>query len=252
MNSKNIDVKLFGRKVTISDLKKLEKIGAGHDGVVYRYGDLALKYLKYDIEHRKEKNLMTFDKISYLMENLDLHRIIAPNDILLDGDGIYTGYVMPFIEDLHSKKKENTAEYRTPGSYLILDLLYAIADLKNDFEQLTENRVIAKDINRGSYIYAKDFLHLCDMDKYIIRNQKDSYIRNQNLNMLNFVLAKFLLYEMQKSDIYTRNDSKTLSNWVKKSSNSRTFIDELIKDMGNNYHEPISEYAEYKVKKLIK
>ena len=65
-------------------------------------------------------------------------------------------------------------------------------------------------------------------------------------------MLNFLFYEMQKSKIYTPSDLKVLKNWVKKSSNSRTFIRELSNEMGTDYNQPISEYTEYKIKKLVR
>ena len=252
MKIENIQVRLPGNRVVIDNIRSLEKIGAGHDGIVYKYNDLAIKYLKYDIESRKEKNLMTFDKVNYLIENLNMIRITAPTDILLNSDGIYVGYAMPFIDDLSSNKKIGTKEYKTPGSFLYWDLMHAIGDLTSDFEQLTASKIEAVDINRGSYMYASDFMYLCDTDKYKVKNKISSSVDDVNLRNLNFTIAKFLFYEMQKSKLYTLDDLKILKNWVKKSSNSRTFIRELSNEMGTDYNQPISEYTEYKIKQLIK
>lgn len=252
MKFDNIQVRLPGNRVVINDIKSLEKIGAGHDGIVYKYKDLALKYLKYDIELRKERNLMTFDKVNYLIENLNMNRITAPTDILLNEDGIYVGYAMPFIDDLSSDKRIGTKEYKAPGSFLYWDLMHTIGDLTSDFEQLTASKVEAVDINRGSYMYASDFMYLCDTDKYMVKNKISSSVDDANLRNLNFTIAKFLFYEMQKSKIYTPSDLKVLKNWVKKSSNSRTFIRELSNEMGTDYNQPISEYTEYKIKKLVR
>ena len=95
-----LSVTIAGTSEVISNIYELEKIGAGHDGYVYRFNDRALKILKYDIKLRKEKRLMTFDKAIYFRNKLNLERIVHPIDILLDEDGIYTGYVMKYVDNL--------------------------------------------------------------------------------------------------------------------------------------------------------
>lgn len=249
---KTLPVRLVDLKMTIPNIYELEKIGAGHDGVVFRYGDFALKLLKYDILERKEKNLMSYDKANYFSENLHLERIITPIDTMLDADGVYTGYVMNYIDDVSSKQKKNTPDYKEPGMFKIWDLLYAIAELEKDFSCMTKNHVMAKDINRGSYLYSSSFMHICDTDKYIISKNQSSDVYNQNISTLNFTIAKFLFYEMQKSKNYDKNKLKILSNWVKKACNSRTFLMDLYKEISVDSQIPISEYADYKVKQLTK
>ena len=90
---KNLDIRMpifmSNVSVKIPNVFELKRLGAGHDGVVYRYDDLVFKLLKYDIDLRKQKDLMTFEKAYYFMENLDLKRIAQPIDILFDSDGVY-------------------------------------------------------------------------------------------------------------------------------------------------------------------
>ena len=64
----------------IPNIHVLEKLGAGHDGIVFRYGDKALKLLKYDVTLRRKKGLMTYDKAIAFSDNLDLRRITNPID----------------------------------------------------------------------------------------------------------------------------------------------------------------------------
>ena len=51
-----LSVTIAGTSEVISNIYELEKIGAGHDGYVYRFNGRALKILKYDIKLRKEKS----------------------------------------------------------------------------------------------------------------------------------------------------------------------------------------------------
>ena len=45
---------------------------------------------------------------------------------------------------------------------------------------------------------------------------------------------------------------KVLNNWVKKSSNSVSFIKDLTSEIGSSFNEPISEFASHKAKVLLR
>lgn len=224
---------LRGNLKVIPNVYALEKLGAGHDGLVFRMGDKALKLLKYDVEHRKTAGLMTFQKAIYFKDELDLKRITKPIDVMLDVDGNYTGYVMDYLEDVTAVKRKGTPIYKEPGDFTCGDLVKATYDLTDDFEKMTKKNVIAKDINRGTYIYSYDFMHLCDMDKYEYGIEK-SIADDMNKRMLNFAIAKYLYYEMLKANQFDKGQLKVLSTWVKKSCNSRTFLKDLEKEIGRD------------------
>lgn len=233
---------------TIPNIYDLEKIGAGHDGIVLRFGDKALKILKYDIAVRKTKNLMTFEKAVYFQDEFDFNRIVQPTDTLLNKDGVYIGYVMDYLDDITLCKNKDSLFYQQPGDFTCDDLIRSFYELNDDFDALTKKKVAAKDLNRGSYIYTADFMHLCDMDKYLM----NCFGANDlNKKALNFAIAKHLYYEMLKTNSFDKQQLKQLSNWVKSSSNSRTFIRDIEKDVGYNYNLPIKEYAKEKVKTII-
>ena len=237
---------------SIPNVYELERLGAGHDGMVFRYNDKALKILKYDINLRKERKLMTFEKALYFKNNLNLKRIEKPRDILLDSVGVYTGYVMNFLDDITLDSKKGSPIYKQVGDFSCGDLIYVASELEEDFNELTKNRVLAKDINRGSYIFPADFLHLCDMDKYDILSNKSLGADDLNKRALHFTIAKLLYYEMQKTGNFDKLELKQLSNWVKKCSNSRTFLHELdMEARASDYSCPIGEFSKQKVKKII-
>lgn len=220
----------------IPNIYDLEKIGAGHDGKVYRYGKKALKLLKYDIDIRKVKKLMTFNKAIFFRDQLSLKRIEKPIDIILNEDGIYIGYVMNYLEG------ENDI------SIFGLDSLQRVVeDLTEDFNELTSHNIVAKDINRGSYIIAKDFIHLCDTDKYSLTTSHT--IDRQNNRMLNFVIAKYLYFQMiQYTD--DKETRKKLIAWVKKSTSDSSFLSSIYKELQDNPKETVVEYAREKAKIL--
>lgn len=239
----------------IPNIYDLEKVGSGHDGLVFRYQDKVLKLLKYDIETRKIKNLMTFDKAIYFQKKLKLKRIAKPIDTILDEDGIYTGIVMEYLDDVTNEKKKETPRHKETGNFTCGDLVCSILDLEEDFNELTKNKVQAKDLNRGSYIYTTDFIHLCDMDKYVIKASSSS-VDDLNRRTLNFVIAKFLYYEMVKQNHFdskvNKEELRKLSQWVKINCNSRTYLGEMVEEVKSDYHMPLSEYATYKSKSILR
>lgn len=124
----------------------------------------------------------------------------------------------------------------------------ATSELEEDFNDLTNNKVCAKDINRGSYIYTDNFMYLCDVDKYSIGGQG---IEDLNKKAVNFTIAKFLFYEMIKEANPDKQQLKQLSNWVKKQSNSRMFLKALRNEIRNDNDTLIHEYTKSKVKTII-
>ena len=229
---------------TIQNIYDLERLGAGHDGFVFRFEDKALKLLKYDFQQRKEKGLMTFEKANYFQQELQLKRITQPVDVLLDIDGNYAGYAMDFLYDVIKSEEKNI------GDFTCEELVISSRELEEDFNLMTKKGVKAKDINRGSYIISSDFLHLCDMDKYEMFLQPHK-IEDLNKSALNFAIAKILYYEILKLTNVDNQERKKLLNWVKRNSNSRNFINYIESEIGNEKQTPISEYAKHLSKQLI-
>lgn len=229
----------------IPNIYELKKIGAGHDGEVYKYKTQVLKLLKYDLETRKRKQLMTFDKALYFQEELNLKRIVKPTDILLDSDGNYTGYCMNYLNDLSKKTPNNNI--KTIGDYSIEQLISSILDLRKDFNNLSKKNVVGKDINKGSFLLTKDFLYLCDMDKYQMNVLSAKNLNDRNLN---FVVSKLLYFEM--FDFIDKQDRKTIINWIKFCCNDKNFIDNLLKELSNETINSVHEYTVKKSKILLR
>ena len=236
--------------IVIPDVTELEKIGSGHDGIVYRYGDKVVKVLKYDLATRKDKGLMTFDKAVTLADEFDGKRFVKPEDILLDEDGSYCAYSMDFLDDVTLEKKKGTPKYKEVSSFTCGDLITAISELKLDVEELNRLRIFIKDINRGSYIFTNDFMHICDMDKFQRLAGTIHTTKDMNRKALNFIIAKFIYFEILKKKNPDKEQLKALNAWIKKSSNSSTFLDGIEREIGTNYSSPIGEYIEEKAKSL--
>lgn len=232
----------------IPNIYQLQKLGAGHDGEIYKYKNLVLKLLKYDVQIRKSKGLMTFEKTIYFQEELCLRRITKPIDILLDNDGIYVGYVMNYLEDLSNSKLNTKSVRKTIGDYTLEELICVISDLIVDFETLSNKKVVGRDINRGSFILTEDFLHLCDMDKY---QNAASNARDLNKRNLNFVISKLLYFEMMNFDFVDKMERRKLIEWIKCCCNDSDFIFSLLKEITNDNSVNIHDYAVKKAKKLL-
>lgn len=242
-------IRMCNSYTLVPSLASLDKVGAGHDGIVYRYGDLVIKALKYDIDVRKTKGLMTFEKAAYFVNNLHLNRIAQPIDILLDSDGIYIGYVMRFFDDV--TKDKDSPYYQTTGEFLMSDMYRSVNELEEDVHQLSSKRVFINDLNRGSYIYTKDHLIMCDMDKFsILHSSKNPTIHN--INALSFFISKNLYYEMVTSGLFTKDELKQLIRWVKESSNSSSYLQDVRRDCLSDPNYPIGAYAREKGKMLVR
>lgn len=239
---------LVNNKITVSNIYNLEKLGAGIDGIVFRYHDLALKLLKYDISERKKNNLMTFEKIRYFEQELDLKRITMPIDIMLDADGVFAGYAMKYLDDVTIDKNKDSPIYKRPGDFKCGDFVYAIMEFYDDFEQLTKKRVLPIDINKKSYIYTQSYVYLCDIDKYQIA---DTNIARINRDTLNYIVGKILYYTMMDIRNYNKDELKQISKWFKQSIHCNNFIAKIINEIGSNYNTTMSEFSMNKVKHII-
>lgn len=237
----------------IPDVFALERVGAGHDGFVYRDGDVVYKVLKHGIDGRKERGLMSFDK-AMNFQTLDVNRIIKPDDVLIDEDGVYAGYVMHYYEDL-SKKDDDGVVKKQIGEFTVEDFLTSVSELCDDVSELTKRGIVIKDINRGSYIFSSDFLHICDMDKYFLNRGQALRI---NWNQLNFIVAKLMYFEKMEREGYFKDNefaneiNKRMNKWVSKSANASNFIRTLETELnGSNLNSPLSEFVDFTFQKII-
>ncbi len=233
----------------IPNIHVLEKLGAGHDGVVFRYGDRALKLLKYDVTLRRKNGLMTYDKAIVFSDNLNLRRITNPIDTFSDIDGNFAGYVMNYLDAVDIPQKKGTSLYKRPTEFTCSDLFDSILELALDFEDLTDNSILVSDVNKGSYIYTKDFLHLCDMDKY--QRYFSGDLAGKNNTTFNFVISKMLFFMMQYDNEFSSQEKKQLFAWVKNCTNSPVFLNTLLEEVHEKKDESIGEFVNIKVKKIL-
>ncbi len=236
----------------IPDVFSLERVGAGHDGFVYRDGEICYKVLKHGIEGRKEKGLMAFEK-AMQMQQFNVKRMIKPSDVLIDEDGVYAGYVMPFHDDLTKQQDDGTVRKQI-GDFTCGDFLMSVEDLYDDVAELTRRGYVIKDINRGSYIFSADFMHICDMDKYFLDRSRALQV---NWGQLNFIAAKMMYFEKMEREGYFKDNqfakeiNKRMNKWVSKCSNAKDFIRQLETTLGSEFHTPLREFTDFTFEKII-
>lgn len=241
-NMKVKKLKFNNRMITIENYKMFKKIGGGHDGIVYEYHNQALKVLKYDSSKREQNNLMTLEKVKlFIKNNHRFKRVILPNDFLIDDNDIFSAYTMELIHKINNDLVPN---------FLIEVFLKSAFELKEDFYILNELHVEVKDINRGSFLFDNNFFHLCDCDKFLI-HKSQAKIAPLNLRNFNFTIAKILYFEMIKI-IDDKSNRKKLIKWIKTCVNDTKFLEHLEKELISYSNEPISEYTNYLIKKIIK
>lgn len=233
----------------IDNIFELEKIGSGHDGIVFRFNNLALKLLKYDITLRKDKSLMTYDKAIAFMNRLYVKRTTKPLECMFDEDGIFCGIVMDYIFDVTSSK--DLSLRRDSGDFTCRELLECVYDLYDDFSSFTESGILVEDLNRGSYIYSYDYVHLCDMDKFKILSTSSHNIYDNNINKFNFYIAKLLYFEMIKDKSLSKEDLRQLSKWVRQVSNGRNFILSLEKSIGTLDDTKVGDFSKSMCKSIL-
>lgn len=151
---------------------------------------------------------MTLEKFETL-KDVKTKRIIMPEDAFYTEDDEFAAYTMPFV---HDYCKETGALNISPGDFYYGDFLDAILDLEQGFEELNKAGVVAREINRGSFLYDLEFLKMCDIDKYQIGVKRPNEL---NRNMLNFIIAKVIYYQILEEGA-NKEKLKALNNWIKK------------------------------------
>ena len=147
-----------------------------------------------------------------------------PEDAFYTEDDEFAAYTMPFV---HDYSKEIGALNISPGDFYYGDFLDAILDLEQDFEELNKAGVVAREINRGSFLYDLEFLKMCDIDKYQIGVKRPNEL---NRNMLNFIIAKVIYYQILEEGA-NKEKLKALNNWIKKTCQSSNFVPDLKKKL---------------------
>ena len=68
---------------------------------------------------------------------------VYPAVFMKDSEGVYTGYVMEYLDDVTNPKKKDSPIYREPEDFSCGELINSIHDLIEDFNELTRKNVLA-------------------------------------------------------------------------------------------------------------
>lgn len=208
-----INFDYWNKHIAIDNVHALEKLGAGHDGIVYAYDDLALKIFK------SEKILAYKSALAF--SDLTLKKVVGPCGIIFDDNGAYCGYIM--------KKINKVSDDVSLDAFKPEQMVHSIVDLKSDFMGLSSKGIVAEDINNGSFLIDEDsFLHLCDVDKYVFSN---SSVSARNKQRLHYAISRFMVSHMP-----SLSDSQK-ATYVRKSTTDPEYLRslEMILDGSNNY-----------------
>ena len=77
-------------------------------------------------------------------------------------------------------------------------------------------------------------------------------VRDLNVQALNFLIAKFFLYEIQKMPDVTEADKKVVAQWVKRSISSKNFLDKTREEIACVPDATISQYLDIKKDMILK
>ena len=145
------------------DLKKMDKLGSGTFGVVYRYDDsLALKVynpqvktmfgsLKDNPQLKRRKRALKIKRIDKKIEYSDLVKD------LLYIDGVYSGIVIPYYNGTTLNHMMNAP----------LELKIDVSNqLVRNFKELTDHNIYPMDIKLNNIMYVDGEVKLIDLDDF--------------------------------------------------------------------------------------
>lgn len=221
---KNNDIKL--------DTSTLKQIGAGCEGKVYSYNDIAIKV---------HNNNLIKTKLSYnlvkIFKNIDTKRILLPREAIFINDGNkieYGGYTTKLVPNF--KRKEKLRELSSEQIYKEIEIL------KNDIRILSENKICIDDLNVKDNLVFNDKLYFVDPGSYYIDNNN---VFSENTKKLGYALylCLFCLYNDYNYLIYELHNLEDVNlkdvNWkdinMLKKIYIESFNNDFLRENNNDY-----------------
>lgn len=218
-------VVINGEKISLdSSYLKNNKIGFGSEGVVYKFGDYALK-LYYD---NPRKNILDTDTINYL-STIETDRILLPIDGAFSEQGDLLGYLTQY---------HNTNKLKGIKNMDISTFIDEVEKIENDALYLEESRVDIDDLHRENIVFDGS-INLVDPGSYMI---SDNFYINNSEKVEEFVLEEIIypiaisMFNSKKAnnllnDI-SNNTNQSISQFVKDTSSSFDTVKSYVKRMG--------------------
>lgn len=154
------------------DTDRLEKLGQGVDGLVYRYNNLILKINLSDCMTKEKFNDFKLIREKLLEDGIDIEdtKIVLPRDIIyptehVDSHNIQRG-IFGYTESFHVENHDNIYSFSTN------DFINELEELHNDIHSyLTPNEVGIIDTNHDNLLITDDNkVLLIDRDRDITKS----------------------------------------------------------------------------------
>lgn len=196
-----------------SSYLKNNKIGFGNEGVVYKFGDYALK-LYYD---NPKKDILDTDTINYL-STIETDRILLPIDGIYSEEGNLLGYLTEY-HNAHRLKSIKNMDIST--------FIDEVEKIENDALYLEERRVDIDDLYRENIVFDGS-INLVDPGSYIIND--NPYMHNSEK------VEEFILDEIIYPIAISMFNSKKVNNILNDTSNNTDqSISQFVKDTSYDF-----------------
>lgn len=196
---------------------KLNLLGKGVDGIVYKYHDKAIKLYHdsfYIKEHLSIKQIETLSLIP-------TKKIILPKEALKNNDNNF-GYIMKYIDLNHQKN-------------ILLEEIYTltkkIKQIEEELMLIGKNNFLLDDFKTENLIYNGD-LFLIDPDSFVFEQGIDFSLKNQELFVWYFI--KNIIFSLN-SNVSKKEIISSLRkmHYLYKKSEIYYFSDFLKENFGN-------------------
>ena len=171
----------------LNELDKLDYLGSGMEGMVYRYYDEAIKVYKTDCS----KYILDVDTASRL-SLIETSRILLPRRIVYSPeDGSFLGYTTKYIE-------------KGPKSDVFRKNVNRFCDeldvLRDDITLLSNDKVLLEDLIIGNTVFNNGSIFLIDPGSYRFINGSEDDVLYSNL----WEFRDFIAYDLLGSVAYSR------------------------------------------------
>lgn len=195
----------------------LKQLGYGTQGKVYKYKGEALKIFKRDIRD------LSLEDCDYL-KDINTNRILLPNKLLTNSDGMLTGYTTELIS------KEKLDEVYNLSKDVIVNELYEVS---KEIKLLSNNYIFINDWNITNFMYDGMF-RFVDSGYYKI-DYLHAFEQNKINKYNNEVFNNFVFMELITAKFYQNYETGILTSSMLKAHERR------YKELGCNL---IGEYIE--------
>lgn len=219
----------------------------GSEGKVYKIENKIYKLYYKSWLHSMGKTLESRHK---RLLTIPTEQTILPIDLIYNSFDEYAGYVASFVE---KSPKTNTGITWMSSEKLINNLNI----LRSDFRILSENYILARDVNFDNYVYNQktDKMYVIDPGRFVhkINLEKEDYI-HKNQENLDELLKELLYLDFIKykplDTLFPRRMAKNILQVIEERRGQNTYCDFLEQELSG--YKNMDEYVSKKLVKKIK